>query len=322
MKDSRSPMLAGCVLDDAERAAAMREIEALASMGGQARSGAPEGSMADISRRCALAVLRLSARPDPMLADLGQISDELGLLRAEFGDAQVLIAGLTGHADGLSARFISRVSEPLGGDPSRETTLPLATKHLQEFGAAAELLLATGVGTEAIKRNAGMAIPFPCFPPESGSGTSRSLPGVLMLPTGVPPPIYAECLLHECLHTELLLAEWLTGGELATAPTPLPTPWRTVDRPANLLLHGSFVFVTVAQFMKAAASEYERIPGEWLLSAARGRTIRANDLLAASAFRAAQVEEAMGTIADRAVLTAVGERVRVSIARALEGLVC
>jgi len=320
MNETKDLPLAGSVLDESERAAATREIEALACMGGEAGSGAPEGSMADLSLRCTLAVLRLRSRPDPMLADLGRDTGELGLLRTGFGGAQVLVTGLREHPDGLSARFISRVSEPLGGDVSRERSLPLVTTHLQEFEAAAELLLESGVGTEAIRRNAGMAVPFPCRPPESGSGTSRSLPGVLMLPTGVPPPIYAECLLHECLHTELLLAEWLTGGELATAPTPLPTPWRTVDRPANLLLHGSFVFVTVAQFMRAAASAYERIPAEWLLSAARGRTIRARDLVAASEFRVAQVREAMRTISDRAVLTTFGERVWVSIERALEGM--
>jgi HEXXH motif-containing protein len=246
--------------------------------------------------------------------------DELAVETVPFEDAVVLVAGRKGMHDAISPRIIAALSRHLGGDPARAPALPSMRAHVDELETAARLIAATAIGVEVVRLNSGLVLPFPCAPPESGSGTSRALPGVLMLPTGVPAAIYAECWLHECVHTELMLAEWMTGGDLATSPTPLPTPWRTVARPANLLLHGCMVFATVVRFMRAAAAHYEQAPGDWLLSAARGDRVRARDVAAASALRLAQVREAMRTLRDHAEFTEVGRRVAAAVSASLDDL--
>lgn len=317
MHDRPDGSACGCVLTSQERATAYREIQALADLSPPVMSPAPQGSFADMSLRCGGAVIQLRT-----LASEG-LADQFGALAIEavpFVDAKVYVAGRRGANDAISPRIIAELWRHLGGDPSRASVLPTLDSHVDEFKAASSLIAATAIGVETVRRNSGVVLPFPCVPPDSGSGTSRSLPGVLMLPTGVPTAIYAECWLHECVHTELMLAEWMTGGDLASSATLLPTPWREVHRPANLLLHGCMVFVTVVRFMRAAAAHYEHATGDWLLSAARGRRVRVRDVAEASELRLRQVREAMRTLSDHAEFTEVGTRINAAVSASLDEL--
>lgn len=308
---------ASCVLDDSERELALAEVRALARMAQVDRLPVPFGSFADLAARCAIAVTQVRSRPGPPAGESMPRFALPGCAEVAFDGSPVLVIGRTGDDDVHTAGFVAEVSGPLGGEPGRRDSIPVVESHVRECRAAAALLTGWDPGRGVVRGNSGVIVPFPCTAPESGSGTSRTMPGVLMLPTGVPAPIYAECWLHECLHTELILAEWMTGGDLVRSPRPLPTPWRTVDRPANLLLHGSFVFATVARFMRDRAADYERISPDWLLSAARGRTVRACDVIAASDFRLAQVREAMQTLRGHASFTSFGRRVEDAVMSSL-----
>lgn len=309
---------AGCVLDDAEREAALGEVGALARMARIDSVDLPAGSFAEAAIRCAAAVIQVRAGQAVAPAGLVDRFDRLGCRAVTVDGSPVVVCGAAAPEDALTPRFIAELWRSLGGETAKDAEIPSLASHVDQFRSAVSLL--PSWSREVVTRNSGLVVPFPCVPPESGSGTSRTLPGVLMLPTGVPAPLYAECLLHECLHTELILAEWLTGGDLAHCDSPLPTPWRTVDRPANLLLHGCFVFANVARFMRDRAADYESMPPSWLLSAARGKSVRACDAGSASDFRLAQVREAMQTLRARASFTPVGRRVESAVDSALARL--
>jgi HEXXH motif-containing protein len=143
--------------------------------------------------------------------------------------------------------------------------------------------------------------------PESGSGTSKLLPGCLMLPSGTPPPLLAECWLHECLHTELYLAEWLSGQELATSNENLASPWRTINRSANLLLHGCFVFMNVVKFIRLANDYYASIEGPWYISATKGEIISVSDVQNVCNFRIQQVKVALEILRSKADFSPFGK---------------
>lgn len=308
----------GCVLEDAERESALRDVRQFAAMARVSGLPVPSGCLADLAARCAAAVLQMRAPRDTASIGFDGRFDRLGCEAVALGDSRVLVTGHRGQDDRLTPRFIADVARPLGGESGQDASMPGLREHADQLQAAAALLPPWSAGV--VQRNSGLIVPFPCLVPKSGSGTSRTLPGVLLLPTGVPAPLYAECWLHECLHTELILAEWMTGGDLASAPEPLPTPWRTVDRPANLLLHGAFVFVSVARFMRNRAEAYGRMPPTWRLSAAKGRTVRACDADEAANFRITQVREAMRTLHERATFTPFGRRVESAVLSGLSAL--
>ncbi|MSR41667.1 MAG: hypothetical protein EXS10_07170 [Phycisphaerales bacterium] len=265
-------------------------------------------------------MLGLSTKQPPDITGSRDHISDLGIETAAALGSAVLVAGIRDEKDDFSARWIAALCGMLGGAAEEHDVTPRVSTHLAEVQRAEQLLVQTGYGIDVIRRNTGLILPFSCRPPASGSGTSRALPGTLMLPTGVPRPLYAECWLHECLHMELLLGEWLSGGELALSATPLPTPWRTVNRPANLLLHGCFVFVHVAQFMYRAQADYASMPKPWELSAARGRRICACEVETAASFRTAQVRVAMETLTSSATLTELGQRVFESVEVGLSAL--
>lgn len=305
----------GCILSSSEHAQAINSITPLAALT-PAHCVAQFSTASDLSRiclRCALSAVSLSAKQPLEIVRSCDRTLELGLESAPMIDSSVLVAGVRGDQNDFSSRWIAAICAMLGGENEQGRVSPTVSSHVLELNKANQLLLRVGYGVETVKRNTGLILPFSCKSPASGSGTSRALPGTLMLPTGVPPSLYAECWLHECLHTELLLGEWLFGGDLAISDAPLPTPWRTVNRPANLLLHGSFVFVHVAQFMQRASASYASMTKEWELSAAHGHRICACDVDAAASFRLSQVREAMETLATFATFTSLGQRVFESI---------
>ena len=238
----------GILLDKFERQQATHEILALANLSDidLIQNDLNIGDFPLLSLRCISSVLKVSsnkAKHDNEKANPEYSLKRVGITPITCDEINLFITGISLIDGKFSSAWINSVSRFLGGCDFAEYDLPLLNEHKSSCLAAYRILESAGVGIEIIQRNSGVLIPFPCKSPESGSGTSRALPGVLMLPTGVPDLMYAECWLHECLHTELLLAEWATGEELAKCDQNLVTPWRTVNRSANLLLHGCFVFV-------------------------------------------------------------------------------
>lgn len=197
----------------------------------------------------------------------------------------------------------------LGGGGSSANVAPSLNQFKQEMAEALLVINQLEFGGDLIRQNTGLVIPFPCTSPESGSGTSKLLPGCLMLPSGAPVPMLAECWLHECIHTELYLAEWLSGQELATSDGPVSSPWRTTNRSANLLLHGCFVFYNVAKFIRLARNHYVSIEGAWQLSAAKGKEIAVSEVENVCNFRVEQVKEALKILGSRVTFSPFGKSV-------------
>lgn len=205
--------------------------------------------------------------------------------------------------------WLSFLWKYLGGDGSSLKIAPSLTQLKNAMAEALLIIQQLEFGSDLIKRNTGLVVPFPCTSPGSGSGTSKLLPGCLMLPSGVPIPLLAECWFHECMHTELYLAEWLSGQELATSDEPVISPWRTSNRSANLLLHGCFVFCNVVKFIRLARQHYLSIEGPWQLSAAKGKVISVSDVENVCDFRVKQVKEALETLGRRATFSLFGKNV-------------
>ena len=303
----------GILLDKFERQQATHEILALANLSDidLIQNDLNIGDFPLLSLRCISSVLKVSsnkAKHDNEKLDPEYSLKRVGITPITCDEINLFITGVSLIDGKFSSAWINSVSRFLGGCDFAEYDLPLLNEHKSSCLAAYGILESAGVGIEIIQRNSGVLIPFPCKSPESGSGTSRALPGVLMLPTGVPDLMYAECWLHECLHTELLLAEWATGEELAKSDQNLVTPWRTVNRSANLLLHGCFVFVHLVTFMQKMSESYRMIPTEWELSAAKGKRILICDIDEVISFRISQVQVAMSTLNSYATLSKLGQR--------------
>jgi hypothetical protein len=203
--------------------------------------------------------------------------------------------------------WLSFLWKYLGGDGISSKIAPSVIQLKKDMSEALLVIQQLGLGTDLIKRNTGLVVPFPCTSPESGSGTSKLLPGCLMLPSGVPIPLLAECWFHECMHTELYLAEWLSGQELATSDKPISSPWRTSNRSANLLLHGCFVFYNLVKFIRLARKHYVSIEGSWQLSAAKGKAILVRDVENVCDFRVKQVKEALEILGSQATFSLFGK---------------
>jgi len=76
----------------------------------------------------------------------------------------------------------------------------------------------------------------------------------------------AESIAHECMH--LLLTDWESAGAfVADAETTMHSPWRGMARPAQGVLHGTFVFVCIMAFLS-------RIPASGLGLSGRDHVAR------------------------------------------------
>lgn len=220
---------------------------------------------------------------------------------------EIFIVGRPDKADSANEIWMRFLWQYLGGQGSCSEIVPSSIQIKKEMVEALLIIQEFQFGSDLIKQNTGLVVPFPCTSPESGSGTSKLLPGCLMLPSGTTAPMLAECWLHECMHTELYLAEWLSGQELATSDGPVSSPWRTTNRSANLLLHGCFVFSNLARFIRLARQYYVSIEVTWQLSASKGKVISVSEVENVCDFRIEQVKEALKILGSRASFSPFGK---------------
>jgi HEXXH motif-containing protein len=198
---------------------------------------------------------------------------------------------------------------------------PLEKNQLAEFlellDQARKIVFTMPEYREIVLKNTGFIVPFRCEPPGVGSGSALQIPGALLLPSNVPAVVLAECWIHEALHTELHLAEWLEGAPPASANEYLPTPWRTVTRPASMLLHGAYVFSSLLKFMNSMRVAYNQVPSHWHLSATSGKQVLIKNVEANIDFRKDQIIEAMHYLEGTASLTSYGKITEATIRQQL-----
>ena len=208
---------------------------------------------------------------------------------------------------------VCTVADALGAGGFQPTNPKQLAAFLDTLNQARDLIDSLPELREVVRLNTGLIVPFLCNPPSVGSGSALQMPGALLLPADVPAVVLAECWIHESLHTELHLAEWLEGVPPACAATDLPTPWRTVERPAALLLHGAYVFSSLLRFMDAMKKAYSQVPSQWQLSATRGAQIQINNVQEVMAFRKRQIFQAMQNLDGAASFTPYGKKAMVLI---------
>lgn len=305
------------VLTEAERRQALSEINKFArfslSANANFSSGSPEFS--GLSLACTKAIFELSAFAPTNECEPVKHLDRPFRKAPIQGLHEIFVLDCVDKHCTADKIWLSFLLKYLGGEGAGAEDMPNLSKLKVELEDALRLINECDFAVDLVRKNTGLIVPFPSRFPESGSGTSKILPGCLMLPSGAPTPILAECWLHECMHTELYLGEWLTGQELATSDHPVRSPWRTTTRSANLLLHGCFVFVNVAKFIRMFEKHYISIAGSWHLSAAKGEIISVSDVENVCNFRIRQVKEALQILKTEAKFSAFGrmvyERVRV-----------
>jgi HEXXH motif-containing protein len=199
------------------------------------------------------------------------------------------------------------VADSLGASGFQPPVQNQLSEFLEVLDQARKIVSTLPEYHEMVLKNTGFIVPFLCKPPSVGSGSALQIPGALLLPANVPAVVLAECWIHEALHTELHLAEWLEGVPPACATNDLPTPWRTVKRPASLLLHGAYVFSSLLKFINAMSSAYNQVPSHWHLSATRGTQILVNNVKETMDFRKSQIVEALQCLNSAASFTHYGK---------------
>ena len=221
----------------------------------------------------------------------------------ERDDALVLAISETSDCLGV----VCAVADALGAGGFQPPNPKQLADFLELLNQAREIVFSLPEYYDIVRLNTGFIVPFLCKPPSVGSGSALQIPGALLLPANVPAVVLAECWIHEALHTELHLAEWFEGAPPACATTDLPTPWRTVKRPASLLLHGAYVFSSLLKFMNAMNSSYRQIPSQWYLSATRGAQLLVNNVDETMVFRKSQIVKALQYLEDVASFTQYGK---------------
>lgn len=292
------------ILCDDERRGALSAIARLRALGPAARVSGERDSIERVSLDCVEAVLHLKGlEPEAVRCFLS------GAVTMSSLGIDVEASVLLDVSDTESQAVSLQLGQQLGVDDWVPPALE-SDRFRSDAGRALEYI--RGLCPEAAQvtvGNSGLILPYRCPPPVSGSSSALQLPGVLLLPAGVPSLILAEYWLHECLHNELYLAEWCEGAALATADATLDTPWREMRRPASMLLHGAFVFSCIAAFMRRHRNEYQATCGDWHLSATPARRISYSSIDTAITMRVTQVEEALRTLRSSSVLSGFGCRV-------------
>lgn len=301
------------LLSETERTAAIAAVRPLRELGPNPRVRVGDDSMRSVASDCVEAVsLMKQCRYDAV----GRLLSETLELRAQAIDCDASVPLLRSFEG--APEILAHIGRQLGVDgwePSPRDSATLyanlgfAAAHVREFSEHADRITA---------QNTGLILPFPCPPPVSGSSSALQLPGVLLLPVDVPPLILAEYWLHECMHTELYLAEWYEGVAPASSEALLDTPWREVQRPASMLLHGSFVFSCIALFMRRHATEYQASCSGWHLSATPGRRIPYSSINEAIELRMAQVSAALSLLRKNAHYSEIGARASEACEKMLE----
>lgn len=221
----------------------------------------------------------------------------------ERDDALVLAISETSDCLGV----VCAVADALGAGGFQPPDPKQLADFLELLNQAREIVFSLPEYYDIVLLNTGFIVPFLCKPPSVGSGSALQIPGALLLPANVPAVVLAECWIHEALHTELHFAEWLEGAPPACATSDLPTPWRTVKRPASLLLHGAYVFSSLLKFMNTMNSSYRQVPSHWHLSATRGTQLLVNNVDETMDFRKSQIVEALQYLEDVASFTQYGK---------------
>ncbi len=222
------------------------------------------------------------------------------------GSGSVMVAAFPKTSDGL--RGISTVADMLGAGGFQVPDRNEIEIFMRSLRRAHEMIASIPKFDEVVGFNTGFIVPFLCKPPSIGSGSALQMPGALLLPAGVPPVVIAECWIHEALHTELHLAEWLEGSPPASCAIDLPTPWRTFKRPAALLLHGAYVFSSLLAFMDAMRDAYAQVPPQWQLSATKGARIAIHNIHDVMIFRKRQILEALQILSQAGVFSEYGKK--------------
>lgn len=217
----------------------------------------------------------------------------------------VVVAAFSKASEGI--RGISKVADMLGAGGFQVLDCNENESFMMSLRRARNMIASLPRFDEVVGINTGFIVPFLCKPPSIGSGSALQVPGALLLPAGVPPVILAECWIHEALHTELYLAEWLEGFPPASSMTDLPTPWRTVKRPAALLLHGAYVFGALLDFMDKMRNAYSQVSPQWELSATKGNRVAIRSFQDVMLFRKRQVMEALQCLSGTATLSEYGK---------------
>ena len=262
-----------------------------------------------LSLACAQTIFSMSGYARNKNIEFNNCLDKMSSKLVIESDHEIFILNRQNKLESENEIWLDFFWKYLGGGGSSSNLYPSLIQLKKEMAEALLVIQQLEFGGDLIRQNTGLVVPFPCTFPESGSGTSKVLPGCLMLPSGVPIPMLAECWLHECIHTELYLAEWLSGQELATSDGPVSSPWRTTNRSANLLLHGCFVFYNVAKFIRLARQHYVSIEGAWQLSAAKGKVISVSEVENVCNFRIEQVKEALKILGSRVTFSKFGKSV-------------
>jgi hypothetical protein len=227
----------------------------------------------------------------------------------------VLVVSISETSNALAG--VCAVADALGAGGFQPINPEQLDSFLDTLKQALDLIDSLPELREVVRLNTGLIVPFLCNPPSVGSGSALQMPGALLLPAAVPAVVLAECWIHESLHNELHLAEWYEGVPPASAATDLPTPWRTVERPAALLLHGAYVFSSLLRFMHPMKKAYGEVPSEWRLSATRGAQIPINNVQEVMAFRKQQILEALQNLDGVASFTPYGKKTMAHIRQQL-----
>ena len=301
------------LLSDTERTAAIAAVRPLRDLGPNPRLRIGDDSMRSVARDCVEAVSHLKqCRNDAV----DRLFSETLELRALGIDCEASVPVLPSFDGG--PEILVQLGRQLGVDGWEPTPCESSTLHANLRFAAAYIRDFSEHAARLTAQNTGIIRPFRCAPPVSGSSSALQLPGVLLLPVDVPALILAEYWLHECLHTELYLAEWYEGVAPARSEALLDTPWREVQRPASMLLHGSFVFSCIALFMRRYLVEYESSCAGWHLSATPGQRVPYASMNAAIGHRIAQVNEALKQLRKNAAYSEIGARAANSCEKVLE----
>jgi hypothetical protein len=310
-------MMSPVLLNHSQRLGAFAEADKLAALSPRV-SIEPKcfpSSIARLSQLCADACLPESA--DGTSRKLPSAS--FRPVSSDSQDWTSLVLVFSGCFDNQAVKTdVGFVVDAMGAGGLRELTDKQHQDFISSLHRASLEISRVPKLAEVVILNTGTAYPYLCEAPSIGSGSALQIPGAMLLPAGVPSIILAECWIHEALHTELHLAEWLEGTPQATADKELETPWRTVERPAALLLHGAFVFSTLLHFIKIFADKYSEIPRDWELSATRGKKIPVCEVGAVIDFRKHQIQKAIERLEIYSTFSPIGLQVMTHIKTALQ----
>ena len=203
-----------------------------------------------------------------------------------------------------SFRVLSKVWYQVASD----TPSASGIDGVKSVASAISLLVAQEDALNWSLENTGLVFPNLFNGDGLGSSSSQGFPGIIVVPGNAPPIATAECLIHESLHHELYYYE-LINGPLLERPSNVLSPWRGMIRPAELVIHGAYVFTLLLGFQIRNKCFYEKVSDETFLPASGEKKIRLNNMDEVVALRKLQVLKAISVIREQAPLSKSGEYV-------------